>query len=46
MKIISNNDIIIVIIIIKVMLTSILRTLIKNPIKKIFMKKKKIRTRY
>ena len=42
MKIISNNDIIIVIIIIKVMLTSILRTLIKNPIKKIFMKKKKL----
>ena len=42
MKIISNNDIIIVIIIIiKVILTSILMALVKNPIKKVFMKKKK-----
>ena len=47
MKIISNNDIIIVIIIIKVILTSIFRVLVKNPIKKNFIKKKKtIRTRY
>ena len=42
MKIISNNDIIIVIIIIiKGILTSILRALIKNPVKKVFIKKKK-----
>ena len=48
MKIISNNDIIVVIIIIKVMLTTTLRALVKNPIKKVFMEKKKktIRTGY
>ena len=47
MKIISNNDIIVVIII-KVMLTTTLRALVKNPIKKVFMEKKKktIRTGY